>query len=93
MQTSMEFRRTKPSLCLSHSDTVRDRTDCTIELRAGMRLTAWDADADDLGRPDDIFATGIVERAPDWLRDHGSQWILVIDQDGIRHESDLDGGT
>ena len=76
-------------LCLSHSETVKSRAGQSITLREGLVLTAYDGDADELGRPDDIVATGRVERAPEWLQAHGSKWILRIDQDGIRHESDF----
>jgi hypothetical protein len=36
----------------------------------------------------DLLASGTVERAPDWLANHGSRWILRIDERGVRHESD-----
>ncbi len=76
-------------LCLTHSDSVKDRAGNVITLEEGMTLTAFDPDADEHGRPDDLFASGRVEPAPDWLRRHGSKWVLRIDDDGIRNESDL----
>ena len=77
-------------LCLSHSDTVTDRVGRTVALRAGLTLTAFDYDADERGRPDDIFATGVVEPSPEFARCTGSRWALRIDAAGIRHASDLD---
>jgi hypothetical protein len=33
--------------------------------------------------------SGIVEPSPESLRCLGSRWVLRIDQNGVRHESDL----
>jgi hypothetical protein len=41
-------------LCLSHCDTVTDRVGRTVVLQAGLTLTAFDYDANEHGRPDDI---------------------------------------
>jgi hypothetical protein len=80
-------------LCLSHSDTITDRVGRTVALRAGLMLTAFDQDADQHGRPDDIFATGVVEPSPEFARCAGSRWALRIDATGIRHASELDPRT
>lgn len=76
-------------LCLTHRDTVRDERGVQVELREGMIITAFDGDADAGGDPDNIIATGTVARPPDWLVHTGSRWVLLIDADGVRHESDL----
>ena len=76
-------------LCLSHQDTCETQEGRTIQLKAGLTLTAFDHDLDDRGDPDDLFATGVVERSPDYAQCQGSRWSLRIDSDGIRHESDL----
>ena len=60
-----------------------------LELSAGMRLTAFDEDADEFGNRDDIFASGIVEASPDYAQCQGSVWSLRIDPDGVRRESDI----
>jgi hypothetical protein len=39
--------------------------------------------------PTTFIATGIVARPPTWLTQTGSRWVLLIDADGVRHESDL----
>jgi len=75
-------------LCLSHAETCRDRDGNEVSVEAGLRATAFDEDVDDQGRRDDLFASGTVERAPDWLAKHGSRWVLRIDERGVRHESD-----
>jgi hypothetical protein len=54
-----------------------------------MVVTAFQEDGDEHGNRDDIFASGVVEPSPPNLRRHGSRWVLRIDENGIRHESDL----
>ena len=76
-------------LCLSHSDEANTESGRTVHLSPGMRLTAFDDDADDQGRPDKILASGVVERSPDWLQCNGSRWVLRIDSSGIRHAAEL----
>ena len=76
-------------LCLSHGDTCTDETGQVVTLREGMSVTAYDEDADEHGERDDLCASGTVEPAPDWLRQHGSRWILRIDENGVWHESDV----
>lgn len=80
-------------LCLSHEDTCVDEAGAVIRLREGLALTAFDEDADEHGDRDDLVASGAVEPSPEWLRSHGSRWVLVIDEHGVRHESDVRGGT
>jgi hypothetical protein len=76
-------------LCLSHTNDVTTEQGQIIALHAGMVLTAFDLATDDNGNPGKIFATGVVERSPDYALYKGSLWSLRIDSDGIRHESDI----
>jgi len=76
-------------LCLSHEDTCHDETGERIRLEACMIVTAFDEDADEHGQRDDLVASGVVEVAPDWLQCRGSKWVLRIDENGVRHESEL----
>lgn len=78
-------------LCLSHSDTATDETGALVQLSAGMHVTAYDEDADEHGRKDDLFASGVVEPSPDWLQCRGSRWVMRIDERGIRNESEIRG--
>jgi hypothetical protein len=78
-------------LCLSHEDTCLDDRGERVLLTAGMEVTAVEEDKDESGRPDDLIATGIVEAAPDWLACKGSRWVLRIDSNGVRHESEITG--
>jgi hypothetical protein len=75
-------------LCLSHSDTCPDENGVQVPLHAGMMATAFDEDSED-GVRDDLIATGIVEPSPEWLQCRGSRWILRIDENGVRHESEI----
>jgi hypothetical protein len=76
-------------LCLSHKDFCEDASGNPVALKAGMVLTAYDEDLDENGNRDDLVASGIVERSPWRLRCSGSRWVLRIDQNGVRHDSDL----
>jgi hypothetical protein len=75
-------------LCLSHEDTCLDEEGDAVALRAGMSATAFDLDFED-GKPDNLLASGTVEPSPEWLQCNGSKWVLVIDANGVRHESDI----
>jgi len=77
-------------LCLSHTDFCQDEFGNNITLGEEMEVTAFDEDADENGNRDDLIATGKVERAPDWLQNHGSKWVLRINENGICHESELE---
>ena len=76
-------------LCLSHSDICVDEHGVAIQLHAGMIATAFDKDLDANGIRDDLIANGIVEESPDWLQCRGSKWVLRIDGNGIRNESEI----
>jgi hypothetical protein len=75
-------------LCLSHGDTCLDETGATVVLRAGMNATVFEVDFED-DKPDNLLASGIVKPSPEWLQCRGSKWVLMIDSNGVRHESDL----
>jgi hypothetical protein len=77
-------------LCLSHQDTAAGESGADVPFEVGMQVTAFDEDVDDNGAPDDLIASGVVERAPDWLQSEGSRWVLRIDADGLRHASEVE---
>lgn len=76
-------------LCLSHTNEVKTAQGKIISLQEGMVLTVYDLDTDENGNPDNIFASGVVEKSPSSTKCRGSLWSLRIDSDGIRHESDI----
>ena len=76
-------------LCLSHGDTSLDRSGNVVVLQAGMHATAFEEDIDEHGERDDLIAGGIVEPSPEWLQCKGSRWMLRIDENGVRHQSEI----
>ena len=76
-------------LCLSHTESSKDEFGNIVKLYDGMKITAYDQDADENGNRDDLIANGIVEPSPDWLKCSGSKWVLRIDENGIYHESEM----
>ena len=78
-------------LCLSHRETCVGADGQDIVVREGMTAIAFDEDVDENGSPDNLIASGTVERSPKWLSCNGSRWVLRIDPNGVRHESDLRG--
>jgi len=78
-------------LCLSHADIALDEFGTTVELKEGMVVTVYEEDSDEHGQPDDLIASGVVERSPEWLQCNGSRWCLRIDANGVRHQSDDHG--
>ncbi len=75
-------------LCLSHTDTAVDEYGNIVTLAEGMQVTAFEEDYED-GQRHDLIASGTVERAPEWLQCRGSRWVLRFDENGVKHESDL----
>ena len=76
-------------LCLSHTDTCRDESGTDVRLQAGMVVTVVEPDLDPAGNRDDLVATGTVEPSPEWLACRGSRWVLRINGDGVRNESEI----
>jgi len=76
-------------LCLSHGDSCVDAGGAAVQLTTGMEATAFDEDADETGKRDDLIASGVVEPSPDWLSCNRSKWVLKIDANGVRHESEI----
>jgi hypothetical protein len=74
-------------LCLSHDETCFDETG-EIQLRDGILITAYENDPDIDGTPDVLLARGKVARAPEWLQCLGSKWVLMIDENGVYHQSE-----
>jgi hypothetical protein len=70
-------------LCLSHDETCLTPEGERVAVSEGMLATALEPDIDE-GKPAELYATGLIERAPDWLACRGSRWVLKIDEHGIR---------
>ena|SRR5262249_14327613 len=71
-------------LCLSHEETCLTTEGQRVEVAEGMLAVALEPDTDEDGSPSELFATGTIERAPDWLACRGSRWVLRLDPEGAR---------
>ena len=76
-------------LCLSHSQSAKDDKGEDVFLSEGMKVTAFEEDTDEQGKPDQLLSHGTVIESPDWLQCLGSKWALRMDDRGVYHESDL----
>lgn len=74
---------------LSQTDTKVDSSGATIALSEGLRVHVYMDDVDDEGRPDNLVASGLVERHPGTGFGQAARWCCRIDAAGIRHESEL----
>ena len=78
----------KDLVALSASDEKLSATGEKVLLRDGLVIDVYDDDLNDKGEPDNLIASGIVERnsSIQWAR---IKWCCRIDAQGIRHESDI----
>lgn len=76
-------------VALSRNDNKTTDIGESILLHEGMMIDVYSDDVDDKGEPDNLVASGIVERnsRTGWARH--IKWCCRIDSNGIRHESDL----
>ncbi|WP_298334084.1 hypothetical protein [uncultured Erythrobacter sp.] len=74
---------------LSATDSKATRDEVDTPLREGMEISIYMDDLDERGQPDDLIASGVVERnlAKGWA-EH-VKWCCRIDGNGIRNQSDL----
>jgi hypothetical protein len=71
-------------LCLSHDETCKTPEGQKVEVSEGMLAIALEPDIEEDGIPSELFATGTIERAPDWLACRGSRWVLRLASQGVR---------
>ena len=76
-------------LCLTHHQTLRGWNGGDVVPEEGVMAIAMEEDTDQDGNRDDLIAQGIVIPSPDSLQCRGSKWCLQIDENGIRHQSEL----
>jgi hypothetical protein len=75
---------------LSGSDHKLSTSGESLALQDVMFIDVYDDDVDDDGKPDNLVASGVVERnlaTTGWARN--IKWFCRIDAHGIRHESDV----
>jgi hypothetical protein len=73
---------------LSQGDTCNDSSGSTVEFYEGKFVSVYMDDIGEDGAPDNLIADGVAV-----LNQHNEwaavvKWILKIDAQGIRHESD-----
>jgi hypothetical protein len=67
-------------LRLTCAGMLRDLERQGIRLQEGLALTFYTDDADDLGRPDELRAEGVVHHD-----DEDRCWVATIDWTALRH--------
>jgi hypothetical protein len=75
-------------LCLSHDELCTGTDGNPVPVHEGMRVVAIEPDMNTSGEPDNLIAVGTVGRPRTWLTHTGSRWVMFVDDNGIRHESD-----
>ena len=80
----------EPNLvALSRDDTKVAVTGEKVLLREGLAIEVYSDDVSDKGEPDNLIASGHVERNSKSGWANYIKWCCRIDNEGIRHESDL----
>jgi hypothetical protein len=77
-------------VALSATDEKLSSTGEEILLQDGLSIDVWSDDLNDEGEPDNLIASGVVERNSSygWAKD--VKWCCRIDVHGIRHESECE---
>lgn len=73
---------------LSKSDTIVDSSGKTINFVDEMPFAVYMDDQDEHGNPDKLIAEGIARRNHHGGWTSAARWLLVINERGIRRESD-----
>lgn len=80
----------EPTLVLlSKEDTKVDSLGSEISLREGLEISVYDDDTNDQGKPDNLVASGVVERNRTTGWGSHVKWCCRIDNMGIRPESEI----
>ncbi len=79
---------TASEVLLSKSDTKVDSSGKTIHFVDGMPVAVYMDDKDEHGCPDNLIAEGIARRNHHGSWTAAARWLLVINERGIRHESE-----
>jgi hypothetical protein len=76
-------------VALSADDTKATATGDLVRLHEGLEIDVYSDDVDDHGKPDSLVASGLVERNQNTIVFTQVKWCCRIDDNGIRHESDI----
>lgn len=74
---------------LSAEDAKRDATGELVQLREAMEIDIYMDDVNERGEPDNLVASGRVERNQSSGWGSSVRWCCRIDEHGIRHQSDV----
>jgi hypothetical protein len=77
-------------VALSASDEKLSTGGEKILLRDGLVIDVYSDDLNNKGEPDNLIASGIVERNASLGWAKGIKWCCRVDAQGIRHESDIE---
>lgn len=77
-------------ILLSAVDTKCDSEGNVVELSEGLKVSIYDVDCDESGNPDNLVASGVVERNCSKGWSAHVRWCCRIDDNGIRHTSEVD---
>jgi hypothetical protein len=75
---------------LAQEDLRLDSSGGLVTLAEGMAVIVFEPDEDEDGKPDRLIARGIVERNLEGGWTAAAKWSCRIDEDGIRHESEIE---
>src|SRR4051794_5165087 len=77
---------------LSKDDVKKDSSGALVHLRAGDRVYVYMDDTDEQGKPDNLIASGTVEKNinPKWP---SVRWCFRIDESGFINESEAQSRT
>jgi hypothetical protein len=78
----------KDLVALSATDQKLSTNGENVLLRDGLMIDVYSDDLDDKGKPDNLIASGIVERnrSLGWTKE--IKWCCRINAQGIRHKSE-----
>jgi hypothetical protein len=79
---------TKSEVLLSKTDTAVNSDGELVQLSEGTHVAVYSDDYDEHGHRDDLIAEGTAKRNTHGGWTSAACWILVIDANGIRHQSE-----
>jgi hypothetical protein len=79
---------TKSEVLLSKTDTIVNSDSELIQLSEGMHMAVYSDDYDEHDQRDDLIAEGTVKRNTHGGWTSAARWVLLIDANGIRHQSE-----
>ena len=76
---------------MSKEDCKSDSNGALVHFHEGKEVRVYMDDLDENGNADRLIASGIAQRNTYGSSVASARWLLKIDADGIRHESEASG--